>query len=309
MAGKVYDVIIVGGGPTGLAAAVYAARYNMKTLVLAKTIGGAAAEAHDIANYPGFRTISGPGLMNRFREQAEGQGAEVVADEALRVEKVGRLFRASTFGKKYLARMVILAMGGERRKLNIQGEKEFLGRGVSYCPTCDGPFFKGKKVAVVGGGNAALMAASYLAGLCSRVYIVHRRQEFRAEPARVDQVRRARNVQLVLDSVATAIKGKQSVSSIKVENVKTGKQNDVKVDGVFVEVGSVPLTVIAKGLGVRLNRRGFVEVRPDQSTSVDGVFAAGDITTESNYFRQIVTGAAEGAIAADSAYKYLLSKR
>ncbi|MFQ6063116.1 MAG: thioredoxin-disulfide reductase [Methanosarcinales archaeon] len=299
-----YDLIIVGAGAAGSSAAIYAARYNLKTILLTESIGGATATAHKIENYPGFPSISGMDLVNKFQEHVESQNVEILLEPVEKIEKLDNRFKVNN----YEAISIILATGTNKRKLGVPGEKEFLGHGVSYCATCDGFFFKNLKVAIVGGGNNALYAALVLTDLAKKVYLIHRRKEFRGEPIALTQIKSKDNVEFVLDSIVEEIKGDKLVSSVVVKNVVTNETKDIKVDGVFIEIGTIPNTSLAAELGVKLDDAGYIVVDNGQRTSVEGVFAAGDITTNSNHFEQIVTAVAEGAIAAASAYEYIKSQ-
>ncbi len=302
-----YDTIIVGNGPAGLSAAIFTARANLKTLVIGQKLGGQASDAHLIENYPGFKSISGLELMKIFEDHAKSQGVETIFGEAERFEKDKKdnTFRIIAGRKIYEAKTIILALGTTTRKLNIPGEEEYLGRGVSYCATCDGAFFKEKTIAVIGGGDAALSATLYLAALAKKVYLIHRRQEFRGEPIKLTRVNEKKNIELILDTVPTGITGNKIVDGLITKNIVTGKEDKIELDGVFIEVGSTPTTLMAKELGIELDDAGYIKVDAAQRTNTAGIFAAGDITTNSNFFRQIITAGAEGAVAADSASKFI----
>ena len=305
----IYDTIIIGNGPAGLSAAIFAARSNLKTMVIGEKLGGQAADAHLIENYPGFPSISGMELMSKFEDHAKSQGVEIIYGRAERFEKKEGTFKIISGKEHYEGKTLILALGTTTRKLNIPGETEYLGRGVSYCATCDGAFFKDKTVAVIGGGDAALSATLYLAGIAKKIYLIHRRQGFRGEPIKLKRVKESENVELVLDAVPTGILGENIVTGLKVKNVINNTEKEIKLQGVFIEVGSTPTTVMAKELGVNLDKAGYIKVDNKQDTNIPGIFAAGDITTSSNYFRQIITAASEGSIAADSAFKFIKEEK
>lgn len=305
----IYDTIIIGNGPAGLSAAIFAARSNLKTMVIGEKLGGQAADAHLIENYPGFPSISGMELMSKFEEHAKSQGVEIIYGRAERFEKKENTFKIISGKEHYEGKTLILALGTTTRKLNIPGETEFLGRGVSYCATCDGAFFKDKTVAVIGGGDAALSATLYLTGIVKKLYLIHRRQGFRGEPIKLKRVKETENVELVLDAVPTGITGENIVKGLKVKNVINSTEKEIKLQGVFIEVGSTPTTVMAKELGINLDKAGYIKVDNKQDTNIPGIFAAGDITTSSNYFRQIITAASEGSIAADSAFKFIKEEK
>jgi len=305
-----YDLLIIGGGPAGLTAAIYAARSNLKVLILTESVGGQVSVSYRVENYPGFVSISGMDLAARFEEHVKSQGVEIRLEpvENILQNTSAQVFKAFTPSGKYGGKAVILAMGGEREKLDVPGEAEFIGRGVSYCATCDGFFFKGLDVAVVGGGSAALSSVLLLANLARKVYLIHRRKEFRGEPIRVTQIKALKNVELVLDSVVEEIRGDTAVKSILVKNKVTREKREIMLSGVFAEIGAKPASMLAQRLGVKLDNNGYIIVDSGQRTNIEGVFAAGDITTGSNFFGQIITAASEGAIAANSAYEYLKSK-
>jgi thioredoxin reductase (NADPH) len=304
-----YDTIIIGGAGAGLTAGIYAARRNMKTLILTKGIGGQASTTPLVENYPGFSEISGIELMQKFQEQAEKSGAEIIFEEVVEIkEKDGRFF-VKTSTSKYETKTVILAFGKTPRSLNVSGEKEFLGKGVSYCAVCDGPLFKGKIIAVVGGGNSALDATLYESEIAKKVYLIHRRDKFRGFEYFVDKVKEKNNVEFVLNSIVTEIKGEKFVKSIVVKNVLTNKEKEMNIDGIFIEVGYETKVEFIKDL-VKLDENNQVIINkncetfyPDSNKIHHGIFAAGDITDTA--FKQIVTSAGEGAKAALQAYNYI----
>ncbi len=303
-----YDAIIIGGGPAGMTAALYARRYDLKVLVLYETLGGHCAEAHNVENYPGIFSISGLALSQKFKDHAEKFGAEICNEKVERIGKAKLGFHVTTSNKAYTGKTVLIATGTQTKRLEIKGEKEFSGRGVSFCATCDAPFFKKKTVAVVGGGDSALSATLMLSDIATKVYLIHRRNEFRAEPILVKNVKKCKNVELILESAIDEIKGEKIVRSITVKKANSenpGTPKEIAVDGVFIEIGAAPASIIVDALGVKFDDSGFIIVDPAQATSVPGIYAAGDITTAMNKFMQIVTAAAEGAVAANSMYKYV----
>lgn len=304
-----YDVIVIGGASAGLTAAIYAARRAMKTLVITKNIGGQALETNRIENYPGFLAISGPNLMKRFQKQALRSGAEIVFDEVKELEESDSMFRVKTDTNEYMGKAIILAFGKTPKTLNVIGEKEFLGKGVSYCATCDLPLFKNKTIAVVGGGNSAFDAALYGSKITSKVYLIHRKSEFRAFEYLIESVKKRQNIEFVLNSVVKEIKGDNVVSSVVVEDVNTKETKELKVQGVFIEIGSEVKTDFIRNL-VKLDENGHVVINnncetfyPDSEKIRPGIFAAGDITITP--FKQIVVSAGEGCKAALQAYNYL----
>ncbi len=305
-----YDVCVVGGGPAGMTAALYLARYNMKVALIFSKLGGAMADAHAIENYPGFKRISGMELAERMLEQVSlYSNVEVIMDEVVDARKEEDGFVLKTHDKEFRCKAVVLALGMQRRKLNVKNEEKFLGRGVSYCATCDGMFFKDKVVGVVGGGDAAFDAVLFLSNIAKKVYLIHRRQEFRAEEIKVEAARKLENVEFLLDSVVVELDGKDKLERVRIRNVKSNEERWIELDGLFIEIGSMPSAVLAQKLGVELDDKGFIKVNEDMSTNVEGVFAAGDITSASANVRQVATAVGEGAIAGVSAYLYVKKKR
>ena len=299
------DLIIIGGGPAGLTAALYVARKVLDTLVLErKNFGGQMIVTDIIENYPGFpQGIKGIELANFMVEQARKFGAELREFEPVnKVEFKNESKLVFTERQAYEAKALIIATGAEYRHLNIPGEKELTGKGVSYCAVCDGPIFKDKIVAVVGGGNTALQDALYLSDIVSKVYLIHRREEFRADEIFQNRVLSKKNIETVLNSEVKAIFGKKAVSAINVFNNKTKQMSELKVNGVFIAIGQVPLTKLIQEAGVKTDVRGYILVNSNQETNIPGVFAAGDVTGGKG---QIVIAAGQGAIAALSAYEYI----
>lgn len=292
-----YDVIIIGGGPAGLSAAIYSSRRALKTLVISRDIGGQIAKTPDIENYPGVEKISGVELANKFKTQAEKFGATIIFEETTKIEKTEDKFSVKTLRNEYEAKTVILASGKKPRELDVPGENEFKGRGVSYCATCDAPFFKNKTLAVVGGGNSALDAALLASKYCKKVYLIHRRDSFAGEQVLIDTVNFTKNIEVVFNSQIKEIKGEQVVKSVVLSDDKI-----IETDGVIVEVGFIVDHSLVEGL-VDIDSKKQVVVNNIQETSVPGIFAAGDLTTTP--YKQAIISAAEGAKAALSCYDYL----
>lgn len=301
-----YDLVIVGAGPAGLTASLYASRYKLNNLVIGGDIGGQASGASEIENWPGEKRISGGELMRKMKEQVEELGVEVINAEVAGIEKKEDVFEIHTNGKKYESKSVILALGMKPRKMNIKGEKELIGKGVSYCATCDAPFFRNKDVAVIGGGDSAAMAATHVSEFANKVYLIYREDGVVWSPSREEEAKKNPKVEMHSCDNITEIKGEDRVTGI-VYDCKEGKEK-IDLDGVFVEIGSVPGVVIAENLGVKVDEKSYIIVDETQETNIENVFAAGDVTTASNKFRQIVTAASEGAIAAGSVYKKLKLK-
>ena len=301
---KTYDVIIIGGGPAGITAAIYTARRLLKTLVITKEPGGQVVKTPDIENYPGFELISGPELAQKFMSQAKKFGAEIMYDEVILLDQKNNEFIISGQKEKYRSKSLILAFGKVPRKLNIPGETEFKGRGISYCSTCDANFFKGKNVAVNGGGNSAFDAALLLSKTAKEVYLIHRRDEFTAEEVLIEKVKKAKNVEIITSATIEKIEGDQTVKSITIRH--QNKDKKIKVDGLFIEIGYIVEDGLIKNF-VKMDEKNQIIVGKDYKTSRPGVFAAGDLTN--SYYKQIVISAGEGAIAALSAAKYLDEKK
>lgn len=302
-----YDVVIVGAGIAGLTAAIYAKRAGKSVLVLeGRTYGGQIINTFQIENWPGDFGVSGVDLMQKIYKQATELGAEVEFEEVTAIEKTANEFVVKTEDEEYVAGAVILAVGAEDKKLGLASEEKFTGRGVSYCATCDGAFYKDKKVAVIGGGNTALYDALYLADIASKVYLVHRRNEFRGDEVLVERLSGKSNVEFVLGYVPEEILGDKKVTGIKLmpSDKVTGIKDGTKmgVDGVFVAVGKSPMTEKFAEL-VELDAGGYIKAAENCVTSCPGVFVAGDCRTKN--IRQLVTAAADGAVAADAAVHYL----
>jgi thioredoxin reductase (NADPH) len=300
-----YDLIILGAGPTGMAASVYASRYKINHLVIGNVFNGSLAKAHKIENWPGEKSISGSDLVVKFYEHAKSLGAKVVEEEVVEVSRSNGIFTIKTNSNKtYQSRAILIALGTRHRKLNVPGEEKFLGKGVSYCAVCDGAFFKGKTVAVVGGSNSAAMAAEMLSERAEKVYVVYRKQPMRCEPVILERLEKNSKIEIVYNTNIIKVAGDKKVELIEIDNKYNGS-NEIKIDGLFIEVGSVPFIDLAKELGVKIDKSGCIIIGASGATNIEGVYAAGDITNGSNGLRQIVTAVSEGAIAATSIYGYL----
>ena len=296
-----YDLIILGAGPAGLTAGIYAARGGLNAVIVeSKAVGGQAALTAEIENYPGFASVSGYELVSLMQAQCEALGVSFVFDAPVALALEGDVKRVDTaYSGTLEARAVILATGALPRTLGVDRESELLGGGVSYCATCDGAFFRGKPVAVVGGGNTAVEDALYLEKFASEVYLIHRRDALRADAILADRVKNS-GVHIVWDSVVTALEGDKKLQSVTLKNVKSGDTSSLAVNGLFVAVGQKPAT---EGLtGVELDG-GYIVTDSEMRTSLPGVFAAGDVRKKT--LRQVVTAAADGAVAAESAIKFL----
>ena len=304
---EIYDLAILGAGPAGICAAIYATRGKLNTLWLAKKFvqGGQIVDTYEVDNYPGLPGITGLDLGETMVNHAEKLGIKPKREPVLSIEEENGLKVIRTKKNRYMAKAVILACGAAHRQLGIPGEEELSGMGVSYCATCDGAFFQDGTVAVVGGGNVAVEDAILLSRTCKKVYLVHRRDELRADKVLQDKLFKCANVEMVWDSVPTVIEGTDKVEDIKVHNVKTDEGKTIAVDGVFIAVGILPNTEKFKGL-VDLDESGYIIAGEDGVTSTPGIFAAGDIRTKN--LRQVVTAVADGANAVASVQRYLIEK-
>jgi len=304
VASEIFDIIIVGGGPAGLTAAIYSARLGLKALLLeGKLLGGRAAEAPAVWNFPGFpEGMSGVELVDRMVEQAEKFGAGMkLPEEVLDLDLDGAVKAVMTRSGEYRCFGVIIATGTQRKKLLVPGETEFLGRGVSYCAVCDGPLFKGKTTAVVGSGNEAFEDALYLSSLSENVFLITHDGIIEAEKALVDECQEKTNIDIVKAKVKTVL-GEKIVESIAVVDLGNKKLKEIPIDGVFISVGGIPMTNLVRKVGVEVDQRGCIKVDRRQSTNVEGVYAAGDCTCGG---MQIITAAGEGAMAAIQAYRHV----
>lgn len=298
------DVIIIGGGPAGMSAAIYTARRALKTSVITKDIGGQVLMTDLVENYPGMEPIRGFELAQKLKNQAEKFGAKVISAEAIKIEKKENIFTVFTSdNKSYQALAVILAFGLTPRNLDIPGEKEFLSRGVSYCVNCDGPLFKDKVVAVIGGGNAALDGAEYLSRMAKKVYLIHRRDVFVGDETTVELIKNTKNIELILNTEVLEIKGDHVVQSIVIAETNNKEiKKDLIIDGVFVEIGRIAKSDFVRDL-VECDERGQIKTDFDGETNIQGIFSCGDITD--NNYKQIVIAAGEGAKTALTAYQYI----
>jgi len=300
---EIYDLIIIGGGPAGLASTIYANRAGYKTLIVEKIgLGGQMVITDVIDNYPGFsQGISGYELHLNMVDHAKRYGMQNESAEVKKITKSGNKFIITASDKEYEAMAVIIASGAKHRNLDVPGEKEFSSKGVSYCATCDGPFFRNKDIFVIGGGDTAVMEAAFLAKFAQNVRIVHRKDRFRAVKALTDQTDRLENVSYLFNSVITEIKGKEKVESVMLKNVETNEIKEEKIDGIFILIGILPNTeFVDKTL---LDANNYIITDQHMKTKIKGLFAAGDVRSDT--FRQVICAAADGARAAESAGKYI----
>ncbi|HHX51278.1 MAG TPA: thioredoxin-disulfide reductase [Clostridia bacterium] len=300
-----YDLLILGGGPAGLTAGIYGARGGRKVALIERAVpGGQAFLTNEIENYPGFpKGVSGPELMQAFQEQAERFGVKIIMADIQEVELEGdEKTLIGEDGNRYRASSVIIATGAQPKKLEVPGEEDFRGRGVSYCATCDGAFFRNKKVAVVGGGDSAVEEAIFLTRFASQVVIIHRRDRLRAVDILQKRAMANEKIDFRWDTVVTEITGEAKLTSLKLKNVKTGQEFEEAFDGLFIFVGTVPNTGFLKGT-LALDKEGWIITNSSLGTSLKGVFAAGDV--RNTLFRQVATAVGDGATAAASAEHYL----
>jgi len=299
-----YDVIIIGSGPAGFTAGIYTSRAKLKTLIITGSLpGGQLMTTSEVENYPGFPNgIFGPELMMNMRQQAERFATTIIDDEVLKVDFKKRPFLISTHSETYEGRAILLCTGASPRKLGIDGEQEFGGRGVSYCATCDGPFFKGEEIAVIGGGDTAIEEATFLTKFGKAVKIIHRRDFLRASKILQEKAFENSKIQFVWNNVVTRIAGNKKIESIDLKNLTTGKTQNLSVGGLFVAIGHEPNTSIFKDQ-LELDDKGYVVLKENTRTSVEGVFAAGDV--HDYRYRQAVTAAGFGCMAALDVEKWL----
>lgn len=300
-----YDILIVGAGPAGMTAAIYGQRGGKKTIVFDKlSYGGQVINTGEVANYPGMPNMTGLDFAEKTYNQMKDLGAEMSYEEIAEVKDADKPIKTviTTSGKEYQCKAIIIATGSSPRPLGVENEERFKGAGISYCATCDGAFFRNKTVAVCGGGNTALEDAEVLSDIAEKVYLIHRRDEFRADATNVKRVKGKKNVELVLDSVVTAINGERFIQSLEVQNKNTEEKRELKIDGLFVAIGQMPENDIFKDI-VKLNKAGYIEAGEDCLTGTDGIFVAGDCRTKK--VRQITTAVSDGAIAALAAIEHI----
>lgn len=300
---NIYDVVIVGAGPAGMTAAVYASRANLKTVMLERGVpGGQMANTEDVENFPGFDFITGPELSSKMFEHAQKFGAEYKYGDLQSVEDHGNYKLLKTSSEEFKTRTVIIATGAEYKKIGVPGEELLTGRGVSYCAVCDGAFFKERELVVIGGGDSAVEEGVYLTKFASKVTIVHRRAELRAQKILQERAFKNEKIEFIWDTELQSINGEGKVGSVTLLDKNTGNTYDYDTDGVFVYIGMLPLTKPFKDLGI-LNELNYVETNREMETSVPGIYAAGDVIDKT--LRQIVTATGDGSIAAENAQKYI----
>ncbi len=300
-----YDLIIIGAGAAGMTASIYASRYTLKNVVIGDILGGTTTEAHKIYNWPGDPGITGFELMDKMSKHVKESGGEILSDIVTDVVKAEKGFTVTTKrGKTLTCKVVLFTSGTKHRHLGIAREDELSGKGVAYCATCDGMLFRGLNVALVGGGNSAISAALYMADIAKQVYVIVRGDDLKGEPVWREELKKRENVQIIPNANIKSLIGAQRLEALELDN---GSEN-ISVDGLFVEIGLVPQTELAKKLGVETTDFGYIKVKEDMSTNIPGVYAAGDSSNASNNFHQVVTAVGEGSVAADAIYKALSVK-
>ncbi len=303
---EIFDLAIVGGGPAGLIASVYASRYKVKNIVIAELMGGMAFGASEVGNFPSHPEISGMELMQKMQDHAfKSLGASQKMGSVKNIDKKedGTFEITIEPAEKILAKSVLISTGTTHSKLNVPGENEFRGKGVAYCATCDAFFYRNLDVAVVGGGNVALTAALHLAKIAKQVYLIVRSDKFNGETVWVDRIKETPNIKIMINTSVKEIVGKD-----KVEKLILNDGSELPVNGIFVSIGHKPVVDFTMNFDLARDEQGHIKVAPDMRTNIDGVFAAGDVTDGSNYFKQIATAVGEGSIAANSVYKFLQMK-
>lgn len=301
-----YDLIIIGAGAAGMTAGIYASRYQLKNVIIGDLVGGLTTEAHKIYNWPGEPGVSGFELTKRMADHVAQSGGSIITDQVTEViQAADHTFTVKIRGGKSLTcKRILFTSGTKHRKLDLANEEAFLGRGLAYCATCDGPFFKDQVVVLVGGGNSVISAAMYLADLASQVYIVCRAPALKGEPAWREELLKRPNVTAIYDTNVVGLVGEEKLEAVTLDKPHDG-QTDLPTNGLFVEIGLLPQTELFKNLGGETDAAGYIVVNGDMSTNVMNAYAAGDSTNASNNFHQIVTACGEGAVAADSIYKSL----
>ncbi|MBI3046661.1 MAG: FAD-dependent oxidoreductase [Candidatus Harrisonbacteria bacterium] len=298
----IYDLIIIGSGAAGLSAGIYAGRYRTRALVIGKEFGGETAKAGAIENYPGFQSVDGYELMDLMKQQAAKLNVEMLDAEVTSVTRQGHCFSVIADKKTYEANAIIFAVGAERRRLGLPNEKELTGRGVHYCVTCDGPVYTGKTIAMVGGGDASVKGVNLAAEYVKKLFLIVRGKEVTAEPINLEHLKKLGDkVEIILETEVKELIGKNKLEKLILSRPYKGSA-ELIVDGLFVEIGAIPNVELAKSLGVELDERGYIKTDNMMQTNVDGVFAAGDAVNHFGLFKQDITAAAMGAVAATSAY-------
>ena len=305
-----YPLVIIGAGPAGLTASIYASRYKIKNLVIGESLGGLAFEAHKICNFPTEQEISGMELISKMQKHVESLGSLILMDKIIAIdENFDNEFKIITQnGKKILAQTILLATGTEHRKMNLPDEDKFIGHGVSYCATCDAMFYRNKIVAVIGGSDSANTASLYLAKIAKKVYQIYRRDKLRGETLWIEQILKSSKIEVIYNTQIKSLKGSKKLEKIILDQPYQNKQ-ELAIDGLFIEIGALPQKYLVNSLNLETNDNGYIKVGGDQKTNQIGIWSAGDITTASNNFHQIITACSEGAVAVESIFKFLQEKK
>ncbi len=304
---QLYDLIIIGAGPAGLTASIYASRYKINNLVLGPETGGTISKAHLVENYPGFTSITGFELGQRMGAQVKSLGAEIAPESVTKISKTSQGYELFTNNEKiYYAKTVLVASGTERKKLSITGEDAYLGKGVSYCTNCDAPFFRNKTAIVVGGGDSAITGALHLEDFAKTTYLIYRgkKEALKAEPVWIDKLLNSKVTCIYETNILEVLGDEQKVNKVKLDKQYNG-QEFIETDGLFIEIGAVPVSKLMVPLGVEVDNTGFIKVNEFMETNVSGLYAAGDITTSGTLLQQVVIASAQGAMAAASIFKKL----
>lgn len=302
MSETIYDIAIIGGGPAGLTAAIYGARYGLKIMVFSDSFGGTVSYAHKVCNYPGFKEISGMDFATKTIEQAQELGVEINFEKVMAIDKQNNSFVVNSDQRTVKAKKIILAIGRTRKQLGVKREEELTGKGISYCATCDGGFYKGKIVGVVGGSDAAVTSALLLADLADKVYLIYRKEELRAEKAWADLAKANEKIEILYKTEVLELLGQE-----KLEGLKTNTDKTISLNGLFIEIGSVPNTELLSKLNLNLDSHNYIVVDNKQKTNVSGIFAAGDATNASD-LKQVITAGSQGAVAAYHCYLEIKEK-
>jgi len=300
-----YDLIIIGGGPAAYTASIYASRYRLEHIIVGEKLGGLATETNKICNFPSEKEISGMDLMKKMEEHAKGLGVDILSDKIIDIKKTKDGFCSTTQNEKKInSKTVLLTTGTKSRKLKINNENRFIGRGVSYCATCDALFYQNKNVAVVGGSDSAQVTSLYLSKIAKKVYQIYRKNELRGDPTWIEQIKKNKKIEVIYNNNIQGLVGDKNLEEIILEKPHQGNKS-LKIDGVFIKIGSVPDGLLTNKLKLAQNKQGYIKVNNQQETSLQGVWAAGDVTTSSNKFKQIITACSEGAIAVENIFNFI----
>ncbi|MDD4290264.1 MAG: FAD-dependent oxidoreductase [Patescibacteria group bacterium] len=305
---NIYDIIIIGAGPAGYTASIYASRYKLKNMIIGEIFGGYATQAHIVANFPSEESIEGSELAEKMHKHAENLRAEIIQGKVIDIKKNDNNFEVATDNNKtVIAKSIIIAIGTKHRKLGLKNETEFVGRGVSYCATCDAMFFKNKTVVVLGGSDSANKASLYLADIANHVYQIYRAKELRGDKQQIERVLENKKIDVIYETNIIKLLGEKKLEKIILDKEYNGSK-ELETNGLFIEIGSEPEYGLIEKLNLKTDELGFINVGKDQKTNIEGVFAAGDITNATGNFKQIITACSQGAVSANSAYNYIKSK-